>query len=106
MLDRTLVEVTESTRVVTNVTTPTLTIYRPAKDRDTGAAVLICPGGGYWNLYWEPDGEEVAAWFNSIGVTGDVLKYRVAAAPGRPRGPPPPVRSSRPGPAADPAGAE
>src|SRR2546426_811642 len=43
------VEVTESTRLITNVTRPTLTIYRPAKDKDTGTAVLICPGGGYWN---------------------------------------------------------
>src|SRR5262245_28334811 len=56
-LDRTQVEVTEPTRMVTNVTRPTLTVYRPAKDRDTGTAVLICPGGGYWNLYWELEGE-------------------------------------------------
>ena len=40
------VEVTEPTRLVTNVTKPTITIYRPAKDKDTWAAVLICPGGG------------------------------------------------------------
>src|SRR4051794_253380 len=43
-LDRKQVEVTESTRMVTNVTKPTLTIYRPAKAKDTGTAVLICPG--------------------------------------------------------------
>src|SRR5262245_22318438 len=47
------VEVTESTRMLSNVTKPSLTIYRPAKDKDTGTAVLICPGGGYWNLFWE-----------------------------------------------------
>src|SRR5262249_28427705 len=45
-LDRKQVEVTESTRMVTNVTKPTLTIYRPAKDKNTGTAMLICPGGG------------------------------------------------------------
>jgi acetyl esterase/lipase len=39
--------------------------------------MLICPGGGYWNLYWQLEGEEVAAWLNSIGVTGIILKYRV-----------------------------
>jgi hypothetical protein len=39
------VEVTESTRLITNVSKPTITIHRPAKDKDTGAAVLICPGG-------------------------------------------------------------
>ncbi|MBN9523776.1 alpha/beta hydrolase [bacterium] len=87
-LDRTQVEVTESTRMVTNVTTPTLTVYRPAKDRDVGAAVLICPGGGYWNLYWELEGEEVAAWLNSLGVTGIVLKYRVPRRPDEPKGEP------------------
>ena len=76
-LTRKQVEVTESTKLVTNVTKPTLTIYRPAKDKDTGTAMLICPGGGYWNLYWQLEGEEVAAWLNSIGVTGIILKYRV-----------------------------
>jgi acetyl esterase/lipase len=83
-LDRKQVEVTESTRMVTNVTKPTITVYRPAKDKDTGTAVLICPGGGYWNLYWELEGEEVAAWLNSIGVTGIILKYRVPRRPGEP----------------------
>jgi prepilin-type processing-associated H-X9-DG protein len=71
------VEVTEPTKMVTNVSKPTITIYRPAKDKDTGAAVLICPGGGYWNLFWELEGEEVAAWLNSQGITGIILKYRV-----------------------------
>ncbi len=76
-LDRKQVEVTESTRLITNVTKPTLTVYRPAKDKDTGTAILICPGGGYWDLYWQLEGEEVAAWLNSLGVTGIILKYRV-----------------------------
>jgi acetyl esterase/lipase len=74
--------------MVTNVTTPALTVYRPATDRDTGAAVVVCPGGGYWNLYWELEGEEVAAWLNSIGVTGAVLKYRVPRRPDEPKGEP------------------
>jgi acetyl esterase/lipase len=87
-LDRKQVEVTESTRMLTNVTKPTLTIYRPAKDKDTGTAMLICPGGGYWNLYWELEGEEVAAWLNSLGVTGIVLKYRVPRRPDEIRGEP------------------
>ena len=87
-LDRKQVEVTESTRMVTNVTNPTLTIYRPAKDKDTGTAMLICPGGGYWNLYWQLEGEEVAAWLNSLGVTGIILKYRVPRRPDEPKGEP------------------
>src|SRR5206468_12138518 len=41
------------TKLITNVTKPTLTIYRPAKDKNTGTAMVICPGGGYWDLYWE-----------------------------------------------------
>jgi acetyl esterase/lipase len=87
-LDRKQVEVTEPTRMVTNVTRPTLTIYRPAKDKDTGTAMLICPGGGYWNLYWQLEGEEVAAWLNSLGVTGIILKYRVPRRPDEPKGEP------------------
>jgi acetyl esterase/lipase len=81
-------EVTEQTRLVTNVTQPTLTIYRPAKDKGTGSAVLICPGGGYWNLYWQLEGEEVAAWLNSLGVTGIILKYRVPRRPDEVKGEP------------------
>lgn len=87
-MDRKQVEVTEPTKLVTNVTKPTLTIYRPAKDKDTGTAMLICPGGGYWNLYWELEGEEVAAWLNSLGVTGIILKYRVPRRPDEPKGEP------------------
>jgi acetyl esterase/lipase len=87
-LDRKQVEVTEPTTLVTNVTEPTLTIYRPAKEKDTGTAVLICPGGGYWNLYWQLEGEEVAAWLNSLGVTGIILKYRVPRRPDDTKGEP------------------
>ena len=83
-LDRKQVEVTEPTRMITAVTNPTITIYRPPKEKDAGTAVLICPGGGYWNLYWRLEGEEVAAWLNSIGVTGIILKYRVPRRPGEP----------------------
>ena len=61
---------------VTNVTRPTLTIYRPPHDKDNGAAALICPGGGYHALMWDLEGEEVAAWLNSLGMTGIILKYR------------------------------
>ncbi|MGO8675759.1 MAG: alpha/beta hydrolase [Limisphaerales bacterium] len=76
-LDRKQVEVTEPTRMITDVSRPTITLYRPAPEKDTGTAMLICPGGGYWNLYWQLEGEEVATWLNSIGVTGIILKYRV-----------------------------
>ncbi len=87
-LSRQQVEVTESTRMVTNVSRPTITICRPAKNEDTATAMLICPGGGYWDLYWQLEGEEVAAWLNSLGVTGIILKYRVPRRPDEPKGEP------------------
>jgi acetyl esterase/lipase len=74
---------------LTNVSKPTLTVFRPAKEKDTGAAVLIAPGGGYNILAWDLEGEEVAAWLNSIGVTGIVLKYRVPRRPDDARDKPP-----------------
>src|SRR2546423_1291802 len=87
-LDRKQVEVTEQTKLITAVTNPTITVLKPAKDKETGTAMLICPGGGYWDLYWQLEGEEVAAWLNSIGVTGIILKYRVPRRPDEPKGEP------------------
>lgn len=68
-----------------NVSRPTLTIFRPPKDKDTGAAVLVCPGGGYHILAMDLEGTEVCEWLNSIGVTGVLLKYRVPARAGQER---------------------
>ncbi|HUR46919.1 MAG TPA: alpha/beta hydrolase [Candidatus Saccharimonadales bacterium] len=87
-LDRTQVEVTESTRLITGVSKPALTIQRPVKEKQNRTAVIICPGGGYWDLYWELEGEEVATWLNSLGVTGVILKYRVPRRPDEPKGEP------------------
>src|SRR5260370_429175 len=58
------------TKLITNVTKPTLTIYTAAKEKNAGTAMIICPGGGYHNLFWELEGEEVAAWLNAQGMTG------------------------------------
>lgn len=55
----------------------TLTVYPAAEKNANGCAVIICPGGGYNILAWPKEGLEVAEWFNSIGVTAFVLKYRV-----------------------------
>jgi len=60
-----------------NVSKPTLTIYKPSKRKDTGAAVLVCPGGAYNILALDLEGTEVCEWLNSIGVTAALLKYRV-----------------------------
>src|SRR5271156_3283977 len=51
-----------TTKLVTNVSKPTLTIYQAPREKNTGTAMIIFPGGGYWNLFWEVEGEEVAAW--------------------------------------------
>ncbi|UCG59824.1 MAG: alpha/beta hydrolase [Phycisphaerales bacterium] len=55
---------------------PSLTIYLPSKDKSTGAAVVICPGGGYGFLAMDHEGHQVARWLNSFGVAGFILKYR------------------------------
>ncbi len=67
-----------------NVSQPSITIYRPKARKETGAAVVVCPGGGYSILAWDLEGTEVCDWLNSIGVTGVLLKYRV---PKRENGP-------------------
>jgi acetyl esterase/lipase len=55
---------------------PTLTISLPPADKANGAAVVICPGGGYGGLAMSYEGVEVGEWFNSFGVAAFVLKYR------------------------------
>ena len=66
-----------------------VTIYKPTWEKNTGTAMVICPGGGYWDLYWGFEGEEVAAWLNSQGMTGIILKYRCPRRPGEAGGEPP-----------------
>src|SRR5689334_8254833 len=53
---------------------PTIAVYRPEASQSNGAAVVVCPGGGYGFLATEHEGEAVARWLNSLGVTGVVLK--------------------------------
>lgn len=60
-----------------HITVPTLTIFTPPKEKQTGAAVLILPGGGYNIVAIEKEGFNVAKAFNEAGVTAFVLKYRI-----------------------------
>lgn len=60
---------------LTNVTEPMITVYQPAKPN--GAAVLVCPGGGYGILAYEHEGSQVCEFLNQHGITGVLLKYRV-----------------------------
>jgi acetyl esterase/lipase len=62
---------------LTNVSIPTVSVYQPAKENDTGTAVIICPGGGHNILALNHEGTETAEWLTKLGVTGIVLKYRV-----------------------------
>jgi len=57
---------------------PEIRIYLPPKEKRTGAAIVICPGGGYGVLATDHEGHQVAKWANSIGVAGIVVKYRLA----------------------------
>lgn len=63
-------------RSISNVTRPTLTVYLPEK-QNTGAAVIICPGGGYGSLAIDKEGHDVARRLNAAGIAGIVLKYRM-----------------------------
>lgn len=61
---------------VTNVTQPTMTVY-PPKGANTGAAVVVFPGGGYRVLAMDLEGTEICDWLTSRGITAVLLKYRV-----------------------------
>jgi acetyl esterase/lipase len=74
---------------LTNVSKPTLTVYRPTKARDTGTALIVAPGGGYTILAWEHEGTQVAEWLSSLGITGVLLNYRVPRRPDQPKDAPP-----------------
>jgi acetyl esterase/lipase len=67
----------DTTRRISNITRPTLTVYVPDAASTNGTAVIVCPGGGFRYLSIENEGSSVAQWLNSIGVTAFVLKYRV-----------------------------
>lgn len=68
---------------LTDVTNPTIKVYQPKNP--TGTAVIVCPGGGYYILAMDLEGTEICKWFNSMGVTAILLKYRVPAPPGKQR---------------------
>jgi acetyl esterase/lipase len=55
---------------------PSIQLYQPPADKANGAAIVVCPGGGYGALAAH-EGHDVAVWLNSIGVTAVVLKYRL-----------------------------
>jgi acetyl esterase/lipase len=67
-----------NTDVVSNVTRPTLTVFKPLPDLKNGTAIVICPGGGFMALSISSEGTDVAKYLAAKGVTAFVLKYRLA----------------------------
>ena len=65
---------------VANVSRPTLTVYAP-RSKNTGAAVVVFPGGGFQVLAIDLEGTEICGWLTSRGITCVLLKYRVPSAP-------------------------
>jgi acetyl esterase/lipase len=76
---------------LTAVSRPTLSFHPAPQQINTGTCMIICPGGGYWNLAWDLEGEEVADWLNSLGINAAILKYRVPRRPGQPQQVPAPL---------------
>lgn len=70
-------ETTDPEGRVTNVSVACLYVYAPEKEKNTGLAVIICPGGGYSLLAMKHEGEWFACWLADRGITGIVLKYRL-----------------------------
>ena len=67
-----------NTEVVSNVTKPTLTVFKPSPELRNGTALVICPGGGFMALSINSEGIDVAKYIAARGVTAFVLKYRLA----------------------------
>src|SRR5207248_10663735 len=74
-------EVLQDTRL-SSIHNPSLTVYLPSKEKATGAALIVAPGGGHAFLTIANEGYDVAKWFAGQGVASFVLKYRLAREPG------------------------
>lgn len=66
-----------NTQVVTNVSKPTMEVFRPDPSLSNGTSVIIAPGGGLYAHSINSEGNDVALWLNSKGITAFVLKYRL-----------------------------
>jgi acetyl esterase/lipase len=75
-------EVRPNNYSIKNIQNPSLTVFRPAAGKANGVAVVIAPGGGFTSNVFGPEGEQPAAYFNKLGITAFVLKYRLSREPG------------------------
>jgi len=71
-------EVRPNNYSITNIQNPSLTVFRPAAGTANGTAIVIAPGGGFTANVFGPEGEQPAAYFNKLGITAFVLKYRLS----------------------------
>src|SRR6266568_962350 len=72
----------EGDHVLSRVHQPSITVYLPAKERATGAGIVIIPGGGHRELWMDHEGYGIAQWLSDRGVSAFVLRYRLAKEPG------------------------
>lgn len=68
---------------ITEVTDPSMVVFKPSASVDNGIGIIICPGGGYKVLAIDLEGYEIAKWLNTLGYTAYVIQYRV---PNNPKG--------------------
>jgi len=72
----------EGEPIISSVHRPSITVYLPPKDKATGAAVVVAPGGGHREIWITHEGYRVAEWLSQRGIAGFVLRYRLAREPG------------------------
>ena len=68
----------EGEHIVSGIHHPSITVVLPAPEKNTGAGVVICPGGGHRELWMDHEGYNVARWLSAHGIAGFILKYRLA----------------------------
>jgi len=59
------------------ITNPTIQVYPAPADKNSGTAVVVCPGGGYYGISFVGEGQEIAKWLNGLGISAIVLHYRL-----------------------------
>lgn len=68
---------------ITNVSDPTISIYKAPEELAGGSAIIVCPGGSYDIVAYDLEGDEVCLWLNELGITAVLLKYRVPRQEGK-----------------------
>jgi acetyl esterase/lipase len=65
-------------QIISNIHHPSITVYLPAKEKATGAAVIVVPGGGHKEIWMTHEGYNVGKWLSEKGIAAFILKYRLA----------------------------